>query len=112
MRLFEGTKYDRPPTCDRCGELEDDCQCPPEQPQAMPPEKQMAQLAVEKRKRGKLMTVIRGLDPTGDQLKTLLSEIKNHCGAGGTIAEQQIEIQGDHRQRIGSWLKSKGFRVR
>ena len=49
VRLFEGTKWDIPPRCDRCSELEEDCQCPPEPPPApelISPQKQTARLAV------------------------------------------------------------------
>src|SRR5947199_8995782 len=29
MRLLEGTIFDRPPHCDRCGLPETECKCPP-----------------------------------------------------------------------------------
>ena len=32
MRLFEGTEFDRPLRCEQCGELDEKCVCPPEQP--------------------------------------------------------------------------------
>ena len=51
MRLFEGTPFDRPPTCERCGQLESNCTCPPLAPPRIPPEKQTARLSVEKRKK-------------------------------------------------------------
>lgn len=53
MRLFEGTKWDWPPRCERCGELEEDCTCPPP--------RNRARFAVEKRKKGKGVTLVRGL---------------------------------------------------
>jgi translation initiation factor 1 len=76
MRIFSGTPYDRPPKCDRCGALEADCTCPPLAAG------QLARLAVEKRKKGKVVTVIRGLAATRNDLPTLLSKLKNQCGAG------------------------------
>ena len=112
MRLFEGTEFDIPPRCERCKELEKDCQCPTEPDPIKPPEKQTAKIVVEKRKRGKLMTVIRGLDPTGDHLKDLLTKLKSHCGAGGTIQDSQIEIQGNHRERVMGWLSNAGYKTK
>ena len=58
-RLFAGTPFDRPPTCERCGQLESACSCPPvaAEPVRIPPEKQTARLRVERRPKGKVVTV-------------------------------------------------------
>ena len=114
MRLFAGTKFDVPPKCDRCGALEAECACPPQSPEPaprIPPEKQLAKLTVEKRKPGKVVTVIRGLPAVGNDLPELLSRLKSRCGAGGAIKEDSIEIQGDHRERIRAALGELGYRV-
>jgi translation initiation factor 1 len=114
MRLFEGTPWDRPPHCERCGLPETDCQCPPvvAEPERIPPGKQTARLAVEKRKKGKLVTVIRGLPAEGNDLPGLLTRLKNQCGAGGTLAGDEIEIQGDHLARLREILEGIGYKVR
>ena len=92
MRLFEGTPFDRPPKCDVCGELEADCNCQPE-PFRIPPEKQTARIAVEKRKRGKVVTVIRGLPEVGNDLPVLLTQLKSTCGAGGALVAMVWSIE-------------------
>lgn len=112
MRLFEGTEFDRPPRCERCGELETDCQCPAEAAPLIPPEKQTARLAVEKRKKGKVVTVIRGLPAEGNDLPGLLTRLKSTCGAGGTLADDGIEIQGRHVDRIRETLEQIGYCVK
>ena len=115
MRLFEGTPFDRPPTCDRCGELESVCQCPPAPPPPptrIAPEKQTARVAVEKRKKGKQVTVVRGLPADGNDLPELLSRLKTSCGAGGTVKDDALEIQGNHVDRIRQALQAIGYRVR
>ena len=112
MRLFEGTPFDRPPRCERCDELEEDCQCPPPQPELIPPEKQTARVQVEKRKRGKVVTVIRGLPLLGNDLPGLLTTLKTKCGAGGTLKDDVLEIQGNHLEAVRSSLRSIGFQVR
>ena len=110
--LFDGTPLERPVCCGRCGEPEADCGCPPpvQQIERIPPEKQSPQIVVEKRKRGKTVTVIRGLHKA--DLPELLSKLKNKCGAGGSIQDESIEIQGKHRDRIATELKTLGYRVR
>jgi translation initiation factor 1 len=112
MRLFEGTKWDQPPRCERCGELEEDCTCPPAPRVLTPPEKQTARLAVEKRKKGKVVTVARGLAAVENDLPALLSQLKAACGAGGTVKDDLLEIQGDHLQRVRGLLTDLGYRVR
>ena len=112
MRLFEGTEFDRPPRCERCDELEEDCICPPEPPLRIPPEKQTARLSVEKRKKGKQVTVIRGLPSVGNDLPELLTQMKSACGAGGAIKDDVIEIQGKQLESVRRFLTQLGFRVR
>ena len=113
MRMFEGTPWDRPPTCERCGKLASECVCPPEPKsrQLVPPEKQTARLTVEKRKKGKLVTVIRGLSADANDLPALLVRLKNSCGAGGTIDGDSLEIQGDHLDRLRTLLGDIGFKL-
>ncbi len=112
MRLFEGTQFDRPPRCDRCGQLETDCQCPPPPPPRIPPADQTARITIEKRKRGKVVTAIHGLPAVGNDLPQLLTTLKNACGAGGTLKEEAIEIQGKQAQRVREVLLQLGFKVK
>lgn len=111
MRLFEGTQFDRPPRCERCEELEDDCQCEPEPEPRTPPEKQRAKVFVEKRKGGRFITVVKNLLDEGSHLQELLTHLKNACGAGGTIKGEQIEIQGDQADRVRDELTKLGYRI-
>ena len=83
MRLFEGTPWDRPPRCEDCGELEEDCVCPPEPIKRRTTHEQTARLSVEKRKKGKSVTIVRGLVEPESDLNELLTQLKSTCGAGG-----------------------------
>jgi translation initiation factor 1 len=114
MRLLAGTPYDRPPTCERCGQPEADCQCPPVviPKSAERPDKKTLKLAVEKRKKGKVVTVIRGLSARDTDLGALLSSLKNQCGAGGTLDGDSLEMQGNHVDRLRTLLGEAGYTVR
>ena len=112
MRLFEGTEFDRPPTCERCGELEEVCKCPPAPAPKLAPSKQTARLSVEKRKKGKTVTVVRGLAAVGNELPELLKKLKSACGAGGTVKDDELEIQGNNLDRVRDELKKIGFHTR
>jgi translation initiation factor 1 len=113
-RLFAGTEFDIPPTCDACGKLEDDCKCPPVAavPKFAPPNKLTAKVRVDRRKHKRLMTVVWGLAPDSTDLNDLLSKLKNGCGTGGSLQEDQIELQGDHLDRAKKLLAEIGFKVR
>jgi translation initiation factor 1 len=75
-------------------------------------EKQTARLAMEKRKKGKQVTVVRGLPAEGNDLAELLTRLKTCCGAGGTVKDDTLEIQGNHIDRIRQTLQDIGYRVR
>jgi translation initiation factor 1 len=113
-RLFAGTPFDRPPRCERCGELESACPCPPivPEPVRLPPESQTARLRVEKRPKGKVVTVVADLDPDGNDLPALAARLKDACGAGGTVKDGAIELQGDHLARAQKALEAIGYRTR
>lgn len=64
-----------------------------------------------KRRRGKTVTVIGGLQHDPATLAALLRTLKQQCGAGGTIKDGELEIQGDHRERIADALTVMGYRV-
>ncbi len=110
-RLFAGTPFDRPPRCERCGALEADCACPPPPPARVPPEQQTVRLSVEKRKKGKVVTVASGLTDAEPHLQELLSQLQSVCGAGGAVKNGLIEVQGNHQERVRAALSKMGYRI-
>ena len=111
-RLFAGTPFDIPPRCDRCGELEADCQCEPLPPPRLDPQKQTAKVRLDRRKNKRLVTVIWGLSAADNDLRELLSQLQSACGSGGSLQGEQIELQGDHQQRVKELLGKIGYKVR
>lgn len=65
-----------------------------------------------KRRRGKTVTVVGGLQHDPATLEALLKRLKQQCGAGGTLKDGELEIQGDHRQRIGEVLAGLGYKIK
>jgi translation initiation factor 1 len=59
---------------------------------------------------GKTVTVVRGL-PRGD-VQQVASDLKRHCGTGGSVKDGAVEIQGDHREKAAALLESKGYKVK
>jgi translation initiation factor 1 len=85
----------------------------PSRPRPSPPDDGVVRLFREKGGRGgKVVTVIRGLPERGAALEARAGELKRLCGAGGTVQDGTIEIQGDHRERIAGRLRSLGYTVK
>ena len=61
---------------------------------------------------GKTVTVIAGVPLTGEALKALAGELKRCCGAGGTVKEGIVEIQGDHADLLVTELRKRGYVVK
>jgi translation initiation factor 1 len=58
---------------------------------------------------GKAVTLVRGLPLDADALSALGKRLRSACGAGGTVKDGVLEIQGDHAERIVEMLKTEGW---
>jgi translation initiation factor 1 len=67
-------------------------------------------IRTESRKRGKTVTILWGFDPAAD-LASLAKGLKQRLGAGGTVKDGTIELQGDHRQEVKPLLVERGFKL-
>lgn len=65
-----------------------------------------------KGRKGKGVTVVSGVPLSGKELKGLALKLKQRCGAGGTIRDGNIEIQGEHRDLLLSELTKLGYKVK
>jgi translation initiation factor 1 len=107
--LFAGTPLERPVTCERCEQPLAECRCPRSASgRVLLPKDQPARVRREKRS-GKTVTVIAGLDPGASDLPALLKRLKSTLATGGTVAGAEIEVQGDHRDRVVALLKGLGY---
>jgi translation initiation factor 1 len=66
---------------------------------------------MESRRYGKPMTIVEGFENTNIDLQELASGLKQRLGAGGTVEDETIEIQGDHQRRLPEILREEGFTV-
>lgn len=71
-------------------------------------------VSIEKKGRnGKVATIVDGLSALEPAEVELLSkELKRKLGVGGSFREDEILIQGNLREKVVSFLKEKGFRVK
>jgi len=86
---------------------------PGRSPKPLPPQQQTAYLHRDKGGRGgKVMTLVKNLVVSEDDLITLSKRLKQACGAGGTVKDGVIEIQGEQRGKIAEVLQKLGYKVK
>ena len=96
--------------CPGCGNSVNQCTC---RKQSSPSGDGNVRVSREtKGRKGKGVTLIKGLAMDAATLKLMSKKLKAMCGSGGTVKEGVIEIQGDHIERILDYLKKQGVRAK
>jgi translation initiation factor 1 len=72
-------------------------------------EQQKIKIDVTKRRFSKLVTVISGIDDK-TTLKEIGKEMKQKFACGGTVKDNEIELQGNHRDRAKELLIKRGYK--
>lgn len=57
-----------------------------------------------------MVTVVSGLPGGKAEIARLARQLKAACGAGGTVKDDLLELQGDHRERVEAALAERGLR--
>ncbi len=65
---------------------------------------------LERRPGGRDVTTVLGLVGRSDQVAVLAAELRAACGAGGTVREGVIELQGDQCDKVRAALLERGFK--
>ena len=108
--FFAGTPLEQPVSCHVCEKPLDQCTCPRgADGDVRLPKDQPVRVRREKRRKGKIVTAVEGLDPSASDLDAILRQLKSACAAGGTVTRGVLEIQGDHTQRVLAILKDLGY---
>lgn len=92
--------------CDVCGLPEELCIC-----EDVSKSETEVTVTVEDRKYNDV-TVASGFDIDDIDIKDLASELKSTLACGGTITNDNIELQGNHKQELKDKLREKGYIVK
>ncbi len=65
-----------------------------------------------KGRKGKGVTLVSGLPLNAKDLQKLAKQLKRKCGAGGTVKDGVIEIQGEHRDQLVQALQALGYKAK
>lgn len=75
-----------------------------------PKQTEPLRVCCEKRRGGKVATIIYGFTIPDAQIEVLASEMKRSLGCGGSVRDGEILVQGDHLDAVVAFLRSKGFK--
>lgn len=65
-----------------------------------------------KNRKGKVVTLVSGYSGRSEDQNALAKLLKNKCGVGGSVKEEGILLQGDHREKVINILKNEGYKVK
>jgi len=92
--------------CPVCGLPKELCMC-----EEIAREQQKVRITTDKRRYGKTVTVIEGIDENDIDIDDLARKLKTKCAAGGTAKGGRIELQGDHTKKVKESLEQMGFKT-
>jgi translation initiation factor 1 len=91
--------------CNLCGNPIELCQCNIVRQELQ----ENIKILVDRRKWGRAVTIIQGLDAREISLPKLAKRLKNKLACGGTVKDGNIELQGEHMFDVRDLLIEQGF---
>lgn len=89
--------------CPKCGLPQPACVC-----DQIKKSSQRIRVTTDKKRYGKVVTVITGFDNSID-VKATAKSLKNELACGGTGKDGMVELQGDHLKKVKQILVKLGF---
>jgi translation initiation factor 1 len=93
--------------CPTCGLPKEICAC-----EEIAREQQEIRITTAKRRYGKIVTIVDGINASDINIDDLARQLKTKCAAGGTVKDGKIELQGDHKKKVEAVLQELGFPIK
>ena len=113
-RLVYSTETGR--ICPECGKRVSECSCKKRkvvkgdnQSTTYPTDGTIRIQREVKGRKGKIVTAVFGAPLEKEELLEFAKTLKRRCGAGGSVKDGVIVIQGDHRQRLLDEIRKQGY---
>lgn len=110
--LEGGKRKSLEPVCPQCHLAVNTCSCHKKAGEDKKPAGVIRVGLETKGRGGKAVTVASGFSLDEEALSKLAKTLKKSCGCGGTVKDNQIEIQGDQREKLISELGKLGYRAK
>jgi translation initiation factor 1 len=75
----------------------------------LPKAQQKLRIHLDRLKGNKEATVVSGFVGTTETLEVLGKLLKTKCGVGGTVKDNEIQLQGNHRDKVLQFLITEGY---
>lgn len=97
--------------CPLCSKPIRECVCNQIKKKALPNVSGVFKISYDtKGRKGKGMTLIKGLPLNEIDLLDLAKRLKQMLGTGGSVKNYTIELQGDHREEAAQELRKLGYK--
>jgi len=93
--------------CPKCGLPTEICVC-----EQIALEQQLVHIYIERRKYGKTVTIVEGINASEIDIEEIAKKLKTKCASGGTVKDGRIELQGNHEKKVREALQEMGFRIK
>ena len=74
--------------------------------------KPLAIIVDKKGRNGKIATIIEGFEIPQKEVEEIARKLKQSLGVGGSVRNGEILIQGDHKDKIKSFLSALNFKIK
>jgi translation initiation factor 1 len=111
-RTVYSTESGRISICPTCGQPYKYCRCDQPDTAVKKGDGIVRVMRDRKQRGGKTVTVISGVQGDDAAITALAQQLKKMCGSGGTVKDGNIEIQGDHCDKVMTKLSALGYKVK
>jgi translation initiation factor 1 len=99
--------------CPQCGLPVESCHCAQNRGSSTKHADGVVRVALDrKHRRGKTMTIVSGAPGDEAELAQLCRELKKLLATGGSAHDGQVELQGDHRERVVAYFAARGIKTK